>query len=122
METKLIKESIIRNLNNRPRFWKDGEFTKVIFPNFEAECKRLKGKWKITINQNQETKQESLESYLKSKGFVQTVKGWINGFTLVYLDKKTYRIKHTINNTKGSRLYKTNKHYKNTINHFLTFN
>jgi hypothetical protein len=57
-----------------------------------------------------------LTDYLKSAQYVETIKGWVKGFVLVYLDKKTWRIKHTINKTKGSKLYA--KTYKDTIKYF----
>lgn len=59
-----------------------------------------------------------LTDYLKSSQYVETTKGWVKGFVFVYLDKKTYRIKHTINKGKGSRLY--TKTYKDTIKYFET--
>lgn len=59
-----------------------------------------------------------LTDYLKNSQYVETTKGWVKGFVFVYLDKKTYRIKHTMNKTKGSRLYA--KSYKDTIKYFET--
>jgi hypothetical protein len=55
--------------------------------------------------------------YLMYHQFVETPKGWTKGFTFVYLDKKTPRIKHTMSKSKGSKLY--TKNYQKTINYFL---
>jgi len=67
------------------------------------------------IREKTKTK-EGIVDYLKQSQYVETVKGWVKGFVIVYLDKKTFRIKHTINKGKGSRLYA--KSYKDTIRYF----
>lgn len=80
-------------------------------------------KWKIIKAPNQtipEQEQTSISDHLKKSQYVETIKGWVKGFVMVHKIKKTYYIKHTINKSRGSRLYA--KTYKETIKYFEHLN
>ena len=76
-------------------------------------------KWEIFKGkeQTEPTHQKSkMTDDFKKAQYVETLKGWVKGFVLIHLDKRTWRIKHTFNKTKGSRLYA--KSYKQTMQYF----